>query len=323
MIAERTPHERALAAWMRFWFPPASLGQLALLRIGVGLVLLFSLFVASFDVQAHYSLDGWGDPLTLRELDRAAWPFSVIDWFGNDFWLWVVHVLALLAALAFTLGVLPLWNGALTIVFLLSYLHRNPAVALPSDGLLLMGVAYLALTPCGRAFSVPEGIGAAVRPSTPLGHPESPPGPAWAGFPLRLLQLHLSLLYFFSGLAKFNPEWLAGVAFWHPRVAETGLPIAYEFMQGHPQLTAFVIYGAVVFQLFFPALVWMPRFRYAMLGVAVVVHLAVGILWGKLAFNLLLLVLDFAFVLPEHVDRLLEGLAPLLERRRHPLGRGQ
>jgi hypothetical protein len=323
VIAEPTPRERALGAWMRFWFPPASLGQLALLRIGVGLVLLFALFVASFDVQAHYSLDGWGDPLTLRGLDPTAWPFSVFDWFGNDFWLWVVHVLALLAALAFLLGVLPLWNGALTIVFLLSYLHRNPAVALGFDGLLLLGVFYLALTPCGRAFSVLAGVGPAVRPTTPLGHPDEAPGPVWAGFPLRLLQLHLSLLYFFSGLAKLTPEWLAGVVFWHPRVAETGLPIAYEFMAAHPQLTVFVIYGAVLFQLFFPVIVWMPRFRYAMLGVAVVVHLAVGILWGKLAFNLLLLVLDFAFVPPQHVDRVLEEFVPLLERRRPPSGRGQ
>ena len=323
MNGERTPFERGLAGWMRFWFPPASLGQLALLRIGVGLVLLFTLFVASFDVQAHYSLNGWGDVLTLKGLDAAAWPFSVIDWFGNDFWLWIVHVLALLAALAFLLGVLPTWTGALTIVFLLSYQHRNPAVVLGLDGLLLMGVFYLALTPSGRVLSVLEGVGPVQRPATPLGHPDRPDGPEWAGFPLRLLQLHVCALYFFSALGKLTPEWLAGVIFWHPRVAETGLPLAYEFMAAHPQLTVFVIYGAVLFQLFFPVFVWLARFRYWMLGLAIVLHLATGILWGKLAFNLLLLVLDFVFVPAAHVDRLLDELMPLLERRRSPQGRGQ
>jgi hypothetical protein len=308
---------------MRFWFPPVSLGQLALLRIGLGLVVLFALFVASFDLQAHYSLGGWGDVLTLRDLDRAAWPFSIVDWFGNDFWLWVVHVLALLAALAFLLGVLPTWTGGLTVIFLLSYWHRNAAVVLGFDGMLLMGVFYLALSPCGQAFSVQAGLRPTLRPASPLSLMDEPPGPAWSGFPLRVLQLHLSSLYFFSGLDKLNPDWLAGVVFWHPRVAEAGVPLAYDFMQAHPQFAVVVIYGAVLFQLFFPLFVWMSRFRYWMLGLAVVVHLAVGIVWGKLAFNLLLLVLDFVFVLPEHVDRLLDDLVPLLVRSRGSTGRGQ
>jgi hypothetical protein len=307
---------------MGFWFAPSSLGQLALLRIGIGLILLFVLFVGSFDIQAHYSLNGWGDLLTLRDLDPVAWPFSLFDWFSNDFWLWVVHVLALLAALAFVLGVIPTWTGALSVVFLLSYEHRNPTVTLGLDGLLLMGLCYLVLTPSGRAFSVLDGIGPVGRPASPLVSVEEE-GPNWAGFPIRLLQVHLSLLYFFSGLGKLSPDWLAGVVFWHPRVAETGLPLAYDFMQAHPQLTVFVIYGAVVFQLFFAVFIWMRPFRYWMLGAAVVLHLAVGMLWGKLPFNLLMLVLDFAFVPPQHVDALLEGMMPLFERRRPPIGRGQ
>jgi len=307
---------------MGFWFGPASLGQLAILRIGVGLVLLFTLFVGSFDIQAHYSLNGWGDLLTLRDLDTAAWPFSVLDWFSNDFWLWSVHILALLAALAFVLGVIPTWTGGLSIVFMLSYLHRNPIVNLGLDGLLMMAVFYLILTPSGRVFSVIEGLGPVIPKTSPLGNLESS-GPTWAGFPVRVLQVHLALLYFFSGLGKMSPDWLAGVVFWHPRVAETGLPLAYDFMQSYPQLTVFVIYGAVLFQIFFAVFIWMPKFRYWMLGLAVVLHLSVGILWGKLPFNLLMLVLDFSFVPPQHVDALLEQLVPLLDRRSAPLGRGQ
>ena len=305
---------------MAFWYAPANLGQLAAMRIGVGLVLLFVLFVTGFDLQAHYSLNGWGDLFSLRGLDPVAWPFSIFDWFANDFWLWAVHITALLAALAFVLGVIPTWTGLLSVLFLLSYEHRNPAVALDLDGLLLMGVLYLSLTPSGRVFSVVDGLG--VRPSSPLGDLE-PAAPRWAGFPIRLLQIHLSLLYFFSGLGKLSPDWLAGVVFWHPRVAETGLPLAYDFMQAHPQLTVFVIYGAVLFQLFFAVLIWLPRFRYWMLGAAVVLHLAVGILWGKLPFNLLILVLDFAFVPPAHVDALLEKLVPVLTRGYQLIGRQQ
>jgi hypothetical protein len=131
------------------------------------------------------------------------------------------------------------------------------------------------------------------------------------------------LLYFFSGLAKLSTDWLAGVVFWHPRIAETGLPLAYAFIANHPQITVFVIFGAVLFQLFFPVFVWFPRFRYWMLGLAVVLHLATGIVWGKLTFNLLILILDLSFVPPVHIDLLLGELMPLLQRRPRPFSRGQ
>lgn len=298
-----------VAIWLRFWFFPVSLNQLALLRVGVGLILLYTLFVYSFDLDAHFSASGWSNLAALGELDPWSWHFSVLDWFPNPFWLWCVHLLAILTAMAFLIGILPLWSAALSLVILISYGHSNPAVLVGLDSLLLTALFYLALLPSGRAL----GLMAPPAAPTPLGGslPEEDRVP-WPGLPLRLIQIHLCLIYFFSGLANMDPDWLAGVDFWHPRLLETGLPLARDTLWLQARWSGLLAYGAILFCLFLPVFVWLDRFRYWVLGLAVAAHLAMGVIWGKLPQNLLMIVLLLSFVRPHHVDLLVERVGELL-----------
>jgi hypothetical protein len=48
------------------------------------------------------------------------------------------------------------------------------------------------------------------------------------------------------------------------------------------------------------------------LGLAVAAHLAMGVIWGKLPQNLLMIVLLLSFVRPHHVDLLVERVGELL-----------
>lgn len=296
-----------LRLWLQFWFQPVSMAQLALLRIGTGLILLYVLFVVSFDLEAHFGIYGWGEPQALLAVNPLAWPFSVLNWFPNPFWLWAVHVLAIIVAVAFVIGVLPFWSGALSLVFVFSYAHRNPAQTVELDALLWMALFYVLLTPCGRVF----GVMAVPPPPAPVYVPNMTvrkAGPNWEGFPVRVLQVHLCILYFQAGLAKLTPDWLAGTAFWHPRLVETGLPLAQEWLRTQPQLSAFVIYGAILFLILFPLFIWMRAFRYPVLAAAVLMHLGLGLLWGHFPLHLLMIVLLLAFVVPDHLDAIVREL---------------
>jgi hypothetical protein len=281
------------------------MAQLALLRIGIGLVLLYVLFVASFDLEAHLGPYGWGGAGALRRLDPYAWPFSVLDWFSHPFWLWAVHLLAALVAASFLIGILPFWSGALSLYFLLSYAHRNPGVVTGLDSLLWMALFYILLTPCGRMFGV-NAVPPPEKPSFLAGLEAVPPGPHWEGFPIRVLQLHVSVLYFLGGLDKLNPEWLAGNVFWNPRLVETGIPFAEESLRSAPQWAAVFVYGALLFHLFFPVFVWLPRFRYVALGGALATHLVVALFWGHAPTHVLMVILLVAFVRPDHLDAVVQ-----------------
>jgi hypothetical protein len=315
-----TPLRRVYAAWLSFWFPaPSPAAQLALLRIGTALILLYVLFVRSFDLDAEFSRAIWSDPAALSALDPIRWPFSVLRWVEQPWWMWSVHVLAMLVAAALLAGVLTPLMAALSLVFQLSYAHFIPAMQLGVDGLLTVALAYLALAPSGRVL----GVFAHVEPEAPQYPPylayledEQPRRPAgglpWSALPVRMLQIHLSALYVHSALAKLTTDWLAGTALWHPRVVALGALLPLQTLQAYPYLTSLVTFGLVLFELLYGVLIWVRPIRYGLLGLALLVHLAVGIAWGALPFNLLMIVLNLAFVPPAHLDAALRVIRPLL-----------
>ena len=313
MKIERRQWLALLSSWLRFWFSPFSLAQLAAMRIGIGLVSLYLLFVTSFDLEAHFGPASWSNRAAMLALDPLPWPFSAFHWFGTPFWAWAVHIFSILVALAFMTGVHPFWSGGGLLLLLFSYAHRNPGVVTGLEPMVWMSVFYLSLTPCGRMFGA-----MADREFGRQGYraePDDPSeGPHWEGLPIRILQIHVAILYFLGGLEKLNPDWLAGGAFWNPRLVEAGLPAGQDVLRANPQQSIWFIYGAILLHLFFPVLVWMRQTRYPMLILALVFHVAIAAVWGKIAQHLLMLVLLIPFIAPSHVDRFVGWVFEALDR---------
>ena len=81
-----------------------------------------------------------------------AWPFSLFDLVDADWWICTVHVAALIVVATFVMGVAPPITGLVALLCYLSYAHRNPAVFVPLDGLLIVALLYLVWTPCGKSL---------------------------------------------------------------------------------------------------------------------------------------------------------------------------
>ena len=320
MKPHQTLTRRVYSAWLSFWFPtPAPYGQLALIRIGTALILLYTLFVGSFDLETRVGPAVWSDPATRAALDPIGWPFTVLLWVKATWWLWTMHVLAMLVAGALLAGVVSPLMAALSLAFQLSYAHYNPAMLLGLDGLLILALTYLSLVPSGRMLGVfgrPEIETPQYPPYLAYLADELPRRPdavlPWCALPVRMLQIHLSLLYLHSALAKLTTDWLAGTALWHPRLVALGALVPLETLQSTPWVTSVITYGLVLFELFYAVLIWVRPLRYPLLALALVVHLTVGIAWGLLPFNLLMLVLNLAFVPPAHLQSLVRFIRPLL-----------
>jgi len=134
----------------------------------------------------------------------------------------------------------------------------------------------------------------------------------WSALPVRVLQLHLTVLYLHSALSKLTTDWLAGTVLWHPRLVALGPLLPLETLQSAPYVTSLITYGLVLFELFYGVLIWVRPLRYPLLVLAVGVHLTVGFAWGLVPFNLLMLVLNLAFVPPAHLQSLVRFIRPLL-----------
>lgn len=311
MTPEKTLPQKIGTVWLDFWFAPPPPATLASMRIGVGLVLVYVLLMRSHDLETLLGSGGLGAAVGDGFLQGLPWRFSLFDLMEGSGWLWGVHVASITFAVAFLLGIVPTFSGALALIFHLSYGHRNPAVWLGIDGMLSLSLVYLILLPTGRAFAIPGmqlGGREGLRPNQPR---EEEPPPPWSGIVLRVMQIHLCLLYFQSALAKLNGGWLEGLALWHPRLVEKGSPLASETLQGAPFLLVVIPAGLVLFELFYGVFIWLRGFRHVTIACAVLVHLAVGVLWEKLPFNLLMIVLNLAFLKPKLPEFVFENLASM------------
>lgn len=295
---------------------PSPHALLALLRIGASLILLYVLFVRSFDLESNLTVMALGGREAVAPVDPLGGPFSIFTWSGGTGWLWTAHVLAMLTALLLLLGVLTPVMSLLSLVFQLAYVHHNPMMMVGIDALLMTVLFYLSFSASGQMLSVaPNRIFPRKRKFSPVEgqvwSPEQTPFP-WSGFPIRLLQLHICLIYLHSALGKMSTDWLMGAAFWHPHLVETGVPFTLETLLGTPWLTSMITYGLVLFELFFVVLVWQPRLRYPLLVLMAVVHITVGIAWDMMAFNLAMIMLNIAFIAPMHAHLFVEMVRPLL-----------
>lgn len=312
MTTKKQGVERAGTAWLDFWFMQPALHNIAAIRFFTGLILLYILLVRSYDLEMQLASRLLGDPAVMEGLDGMAWRFSYFGWVRHDAWLWSVHFAAIAASVAFILGVAPTLTGLLSLTFVMSYAHRNPAAVLELDGLIMLGLAYLVLMPTGAKLSIPGGqIWPRPKPESLHGSTEKPPQP-WSGLVMRAFQLHLCVLYFQSGLSRLNASWLGGIALWHPRLVEKGTPFTSEALQESPYLLSLIPTGMALFELFYGVLIWMPWLRYPMLALMVIMHLSVGIFWDKLTFNLLMIAFNIAFIRPAHLSILCEQLGDLI-----------
>ncbi|MDH4121188.1 MAG: HTTM domain-containing protein [Deltaproteobacteria bacterium] len=288
--------------WSQFWFRRPCLANLAFLRMATGLMWFYALSAYTLDLSAHLGSHGWANPEDLAGSSPFVWSFSAFHWVNSLWWWWFVHLSALLTASALILGIHPTISGLLSLFFHLSYMHRNPVVVLEMDHLITFALVYTTLAPTARQFAIdPLFRTGQFRYSwedvNPIQDSE------WGSLILRLMQIHLCLLYVHAALAKMDPSWLSGASLTHPRLEQRGFPLGWEWMTASPEWTVLFSYGLVIWMLLYPVLIWVPRLRTPLVTFSILLHVVVGVVWGQLAFNLMMAALNTMFFPPEWVVR--------------------
>src|SRR5262245_33297745 len=150
--------ESAGDGWNRFWFTPSNPRPCALLRIGVGLLVVMHLALLTGQLDRWYTASGVVPPASVRTLvldgsSQAYYHLSIFNYLGPTE-ARIVHFLAIAAAVAFTVGIFSRVTGLLTLVALLNYFHRLPLVAAHVEPLLIFLVAYLSIGPADACWSL-------------------------------------------------------------------------------------------------------------------------------------------------------------------------
>lgn len=298
--------------WNKFWFTPVDPATLSLIRLLAGGMLLYTHLIWSLDLQGFIGPDGWIPVDQVRRLqtlpgaENPQWSvWSVFFWIKSTWLLWAVHLAALAVFACLTMGLFSRTTAILAYLLAVSYAHRvTPGAYFGLDKANVMLAMYLMLGPCGARYSL-DRIWRLRKGQTDRTEPSTS-----ANVAIRLIQIHLCIVYLFSGLAKVQgPSWQAGTAVW-------GAVASYEYQSWDmtwlatwPILIAVLTHATVFWELFYCCLVWNRLTRPLMLAMAVAIHGGIAAFMGMITFGTAMLIANLAFLQPATVRKWIDPLA--------------
>lgn len=306
-------------AWNDFWFTATNPSTLSAIRVLAGAMLLYTHLIWSFELTSFFGPEGFLPSQLIDQVHQATndpdgpgpatGPQRIIwshfDLIQSPRLMWVVHIVALVVFLLLTIGLFSRTMAFLGYLFAVSYVNRvTPGAYFGLDKINCMLVMYLMLGPCGARYSLDRlwqlrrGAAAEVSPSVA------------ANVAIRLIQLHMCIIYFFSGLGKLQGEtWWSGVAVWYAVATYEYQSLDLTWLVNHWWLVNLMTHVTVLWELLYCALVWPRLTRPWVLLIAVVVHGGIALALGMPTFGLAMLIGNLAFVSPTTVRKVFDPIA--------------
>jgi hypothetical protein len=261
----------------------------------------------------------WGvDPRNVLSKGQPIWSvwFHVTD----PFWMSVVQGGFILCSLLFAIGCATRLTSVFTWFAILSFIHRDPASLFGADTMLAVLLLYLMIGPSGAVLSVDHRLACWWAKRQGLPGPEPRPSVS-ANLALRLIQVHICIIYGAAGLSKLQGNsWWTGAAPWGTLANFEFTPMEYPAYVAFLRFLAHIRWlyeltmtvgalGTLVFEIGYPFLIWRPAFRKVWLWLAVLLHAGIGMFLGLRTFSILMLAFNLAFVSPATVRWALRRLS--------------
>ena len=276
------------SAWDRFWFTPADPLPLAIVRIIAGTLLAWSCAVWLMDVDAFFGPHGWLRDGDVERMNDQPWQWSWFFALSSPTAVRALVLVTLVAAACLALGLATPVAAWVALVGFLAAVNRTPLTVFGFDDALGMLLIPLAIGPAGAVLSLDRRLGIATSGDGPS---------VSANIALRLLQVHLCVVYFFSGIAKlFGASWWEGTALWGAAANSRYRTLDITWLARHPLLVNLLTLGTVFWEVSYPALVWPRLTRRLAIAMGIFVHLGIGAAMGMGEFGLAMIAANLAFV---------------------------
>jgi predicted DCC family thiol-disulfide oxidoreductase YuxK len=274
------------------------------------------MLVFGLDLRDYFGSDGWASADTVRSLQRPlAWSFwfAVADQGLPLVWIACVVILGL-----FTIGVFSRVTGLLSWVIIVSTARRIPMALFGFDQVLSAVLFYLAVTGAsGQAVSLdrfwrrwrqarhsalsrpPSGRGSSGLPGrVSLNEPGAPPKTIPANLALRLIQLHLLVIYGMAALAKLQgPSWWTGTALWRTMATGEFARLNFAPLAAWPLSINLLTHLSLALELLYPVLIWVGILRPILLASVVILHTGIAVINPGLSeFALIMIAANLVFV---------------------------
>ncbi len=283
----------AWAGWSGYWFESFSSQRWRLFRAVICSIMFFAYLVRHFSLEDYYSSATgiyiadpsqyvsmayrWNLFTNLLPSPAAAWAIPAL------------HALYLVTLIMLIIGFLPRMAAILAFVLHVSFIHANIGAVYGVDLIFTFYLFFMCLA------------SDRVKPGDQ--------GPrAWiSSMAFRFAQIQLCIIYAFSGWEKLKgAAWWNGEAMWsviaNPQMAR----FDFSWLSHVPLVLVFVAYLTLIWEIYFPVLVWLPRWRIPTLFVGLMFHLSIAGMM-KLAFFGFLMISTYVLFLTDGEVRAVWG----------------
>ncbi len=288
--------------WNEFWFRPSDPATLGLIRILAGAMLFYTHSVWALDLESFFGSHPWLTHEAVSYSESGSYAWSYLWLIHSSSVLWLLHLAALVVFACLTLGLFTRVTSILAFVIAVAYANRLTGALFGLDQINVLLALYLMVGPSGAAYSL-DRLLARRRGKDPGSSPR-----VGATVAIRLLQLHMCIIYLFAGLAKNGIFWEEGTAIWFSVANLEYQSIDLTWMSNYPYLVNFLTLATVWWEISYIALVW-PRFtRPIVIAVAIALHLGIAFGMGLITFGLVMIFANMAFVSPRLVRAVLDPI---------------
>jgi hypothetical protein len=279
-----------------FLFTAETDNWLAVLRVGLGFQVTF--YSLSLRNDWNYLLSGTASGLVTRNLAEALLSLEShfiprLGWlvaFGTHVGLCEEIVLSvawfclLVAGCGLLVGLACRYSAVLAWFLHLCAAKSGGFMSYGVDNFMTIGLFYLMLSPLPDRYALDWRL-RELRPRDPQ----------FLGFWRRVLQLHLCVIYFFSGLTKcLGSGWWDGSNVWRALIRPPFNVIDPEILVGWKYLFPVAGIFICLLEIGYPAFIWNSKTRKVWLISVCAMHAGIGLAMGMYLFAFIMIILNVA-----------------------------
>jgi Vitamin K-dependent gamma-carboxylase len=289
--------------WDRFFFQPADALPLSVIRILAGSMLLYTHLVWGSVLENFLGPDGWNSEILLSYRQAEGWTPS-LWWHIPVQWMLPVHWCCNLIIVMLILGLGGRLVASLTWFIALSYAQRSELANFGLDQVNCLLTLYLCVGPANQYLSLDRWIAQRLGRTEQLNQPS-----ITANVSLRLIQLHLCIIYLWAGLGKLQGEaWWTGESVWRALANYEYQSWDLTWLANLPRLLELLTHATIAWELSFCCLVWPKSTRWIVLLIGAGMHFGIGAFLGMWTFGSIMIFAYTSFAEPNWLRSLLSSV---------------